>query len=99
MGGAINRVAAVSMKIKHTNVTTVPHTLVKAFKNCLAVSVVTDYTFPESERIKEYLADPSKFAAAAPAAEAAAPAETKAEAKAEESEEESDDDMGFGLFD
>ena len=48
---------------------------------------------------KEYLADPSKFAAvsAAPVAAADAPAK-KAEAKVE-SEEESDDDMGFGLFD
>ncbi|KAH8025606.1 hypothetical protein HPB51_010667 [Rhipicephalus microplus] len=53
---------------------------------------------------KEYLKDPSKFAAAAaPAAgggaAAAKPEESKKEeAKKEESEEE-DDDMGFGLFD
>ena len=47
---------------------------------------------------KEYLKNPSKFAAAAPVASAAAPAAKKEEAKKEESEE-SDDDMGFGLFD
>jgi len=55
----------------------------------------------EAEQTKEYLKDPSKFAAvaaaAAPAAEAAPAA--AAAAKKEESEEESDDDMGFGLFD
>lgn len=53
---------------------------------------------------KEYLADPSKFAAAAAPA-AAAPAAGggkgagKKEEKKPEPEEESDDDMGFGLFD
>ena len=51
---------------------------------------------------KEFLKDPSKFAAVAAAvtaapAESAAPA-AAAETKKEESEE-SDDDMGFGLFD
>ena len=52
---------------------------------------------------KEFVKDPSKFAAvataAAPAAAEAAvskPAETK---KVEEPEESEDEDMGFGLFD
>ena len=70
----------------------------------LAVAAVTDIEFKEAMTVKEFLKDPSKFAAAAaaaapaaaaPAASAAAP---KKEEKKEESEEE-DDDMGFGLFD
>jgi large subunit ribosomal protein LP0 len=48
---------------------------------------------------KEYLADPSKFAVAAPVAASSAPAETKKEEAKKEESEESDDDMGFGLFD
>merc|ERR1711992_509799 len=70
---------------------------------CLAIGYptmasVTEITFKEAEMLKEFLADPSKFAAAAaPAAAAAAPA--AAAAKVEEEEEEEDDDMGFGLFD
>ena len=48
---------------------------------------------------KEYLKDPSKFAAVTAAAAPAASSAPAAEAKKEESEEESDDDMGFGLFD
>merc|ERR1712233_288856 len=54
------------------------------------VASVTEITFKEAEQLKEFLADPSKFAAAAPVAAAA---------KVEEEEEEEDDDMGFGLFD
>jgi len=97
MEGVAN-VAAVSLAIGYPTAASAPHSIVNGFKNLLAVSVMTDYTFPEAEMTKEYLADPSKFAAAAaPAAEAAQ--ETKEEEKKEESEEESDDDMGFGLFD
>merc|ERR1712088_1276475 len=82
-------------------IASVPHSIVNGMKKCMAIAAVTDITFKEAEMMKEYLADPSKFAsavaAAAPAAGAggAAPAE---EAKKEESAEESDDDMGFGLF-
>ncbi|XP_024868205.1 60S acidic ribosomal protein P0-like, partial [Temnothorax curvispinosus] len=74
------------------------------FKNLLAIAAVTDVEFAEAATIKEYIKDPSKFAAAAaavaaPAAAAAdAPAAEKKEEKKEESESE-DDDMGFGLFD
>lgn len=61
------------------------------------------YTFSSPfHQAKAYLADPSAFAAAAPAATEAvaeeAPAAAKEEEKKEEAEE-SDDDMGFGLFD
>jgi len=94
----VRNIAAISMSIGYPTAASAPHSLVNGFKNLLAIAVETDYTFPEAERTKEYLKDPSKFAvAAAPAAAAAAPA-AKQEAKKEESEE-SDEDMGFGLFD
>ena len=56
--------------------------------------------FKEAEKLKEFLADPSKFAAlVAPVAAAAPAAAAAAPAKVEEPEESEDDDMGFGLFD
>jgi len=96
----VARVAALSLAIKYPTVASVPHSIVNGLKNCLALAAVTDITFKEAEKLKEFLADPSKFAAAAaPAAAAPAAAAAAAPAKAEEPEEESDDDMGFGLFD
>jgi len=93
-------VAAVSLAIGYPTVASVPHSVVNGFKNLLAIAAVTDITFKEAETLKEYLADPSKFAAAAAAAAPAAAADAApAAAKEEEPEEESDDDMGFGLFD
>ena len=74
-----------------------------AYKNVLAVSIATEYSFPQAEKVKEFLKDPSKFAvAAAPVAAAAsggAPAAAKEEEKKPEPEEGSDEEMGFSLFD
>lgn len=97
--------AAVSLASGYTTMASVPHLLAKGFKNLLAISVATDYTFEQSESIKEILADPSKLASlaavAAPTSAAAPAAAAKAEepAKEEEKEDSDDDDMGFGLFD
>lgn len=98
----VSRLAAVCLSIGYPTVASVPHSIVNGFKNLLAVAAVTDVTFKEAETVKEFLKDPSKFAAAAaasaPAAAAEAPKADKKEEKKEESEEE-DEDMGFGLFD
>merc|ERR1712055_421773 len=50
------------------NVASVPHSVVNGFKNLLAIAAVTDVTFKEAATLKEFLADPSKFAAVAAAA-------------------------------
>merc|ERR1712165_157830 len=94
---AVRNVAAISLAIGYPTIASVPHSIVNGMKNCMAIAAVTDITFKEAEMMKEYLADPSKFASAAPVA-AAADAGAAAAAP-EEPEEESDDDMGFGLFD
>ncbi|KAF9952806.1 ribosomal protein P0 (A0) (L10E) [Mortierella alpina] len=93
----IKNIAAISLQIGYPTVASVPHSIINSYKNLLAVSIATEYTFPGAEKIKAYLADPSAFAVAAPVAAASASAEKVVE-KVEE-KEESDDDMGFGLFD
>ncbi|KAG9315049.1 60S acidic ribosomal protein P0 [Chiua virens] len=99
----IKSIACISLALQYPTIVSVVHSLVNSYKNLIAVSLGTDYTFEGSEKAKAFLENPEAFAAAMPvAAESAAPAaaaeETKAEEKAEE-KEESDDDMGFGLFD
>jgi large subunit ribosomal protein LP0 len=97
----VANLAAVSLAIGYPTIASAPHSIANGFKNLLALAAVTDVEFKEATTIKEYIKDPSKFAAAvtvaAPVAAAATGAK-KEEAKKEESEEE-DDDMGFGLFD
>lgn len=98
----VRNVAAVSLQIGYPTVASVPHSIVNGFKNLLAVAATTEISFKEAETVKEFIKDPSKFAAAAavaaPAGGGSPAKESKKEEKKEESEEE-DDDMGFGLFD
>lgn len=98
----VSMVASLSLALSYPTLAAAPHMFINAYKNVLAVAVATEYTFPQAEKVKEYLKDPSKFAvAAAPVAAAetaAAPVPAKEEEKAEPAEE-SDDDMGFNLFD
>lgn len=96
----VQNVAALSLSIGYPTLASVPHSLVNGLKNLIAVALVTDIDFEAASRAKEYIKDPSKFAAAAPAASAAnAAAPAAEEKKVEEESEEEDDDMGFGLFD
>lgn len=53
----VRNVAAVSLKIGIPTAASVPHSIVNAFKNMMAISVATDYTFKETEAVKEALAN------------------------------------------
>lgn len=98
----VSMVASLSLALSYPTLAAAPHMFINGYKNVLAVAVATEYTFPQAEKVKEYLKDPSKFAVAAPVAAAetaAAPAAAKEEQKKDEPEEESEEDLGFSLFD
>jgi large subunit ribosomal protein LP0 len=99
----VNNIAAVSLEIGYPTKASIPHSVANAFKNLLAVAAETDINFKEAEQVKEYLRDPSKFAAAVstapsagPSAAAAAPAAAETKKKVEEEEEDDDEGGGFG---
>ncbi|KAA8543750.1 hypothetical protein F0562_022073 [Nyssa sinensis] len=45
---------------------------INAYKNVLSVAVTSEYSFPQAEKVKEFLKDPTKFAVAVAAPVAAA---------------------------
>merc|ERR1711998_575871 len=90
----IKNIAAISMETGVPTVASVPYSILLAFKNLLAIAAETDYTFPQAEAMKEYLANPEAFAAAAPAAADDILFNEKEEVKKEES---SSDDGGGGM--
>lgn len=98
---AIQTVTALSLATGFPTLPAVMHYLVNSYKKVLAVAVSTEISWPEIEELKDRIANPDAYAAAAPVAGAGAAAggDAPAEEKKEEEEEESDDDMGFGLFD
>lgn len=98
----VGRLAALSMAIGHPTAASLPHVIAGGFSKLLAIAAVTDINFKQAEPIKAYLADPSKFAAAAAPAKEASPAKgaaAKNEVEKPKSESESGGDMGFSLFD
>jgi len=66
----VRNVAAVCLQVGYPTMASAPHSIANGMKNLLAVAAVTEITFKEAEQLKEFLADPSKFAAAAPVAAA-----------------------------
>ncbi|KAB1199026.1 60S acidic ribosomal protein P0 [Morella rubra] len=99
----VSMVTSMSLAVSYPTLAAAPHMFVNAYKNALSIAVVTEYSFPHAEQVKEFLKDPSKFAVAlAPVAAAESAAVANDAAKVEEKEEveeESDDDMVLNLFD
>jgi len=99
VAAAISNIASLCLATGFPTLASIPHSVVNGYKNVLAIAMVTDYSFPLADKVKEILADPSKFAAAAaPAAGGAAPAAAAAP-KEEVKEPSEEEDMGFSLFD
>jgi len=103
----VQRLAAFSLGINYPNQASAPHLVLGGFKRLLALAANTDVEFEQAKTLKEFLKDPSKFAAAATSAPASAPAtggKSAAPAAKEETkkpaEPESDDDDigGFDIF-
>jgi large subunit ribosomal protein LP0 len=98
----VSNVAAFGREIGIPTEAGLPHMMTNAFKNIAALVAEIDYTFKEVETVKEFIADPSKFAAAAssaPAAGGAAAGGGAAAPAAAAVEEEEEEEMEFDLFD
>ncbi|CAF1675472.1 unnamed protein product [Adineta ricciae] len=100
----VQRLAAFSLGINYPNQASAPHLILGGFKRLLGLAANSDVEFEQAKTLKEYLKDPSKFAAAAPAASAPAatggakaPAEEKPK-KAAEPESDDDDMGGLDIF-
>lgn len=94
----LKQTALVSLVTNMPTIASVPYSILIAFSNLLAIAAETEFTFKEAEEIKAYLADPSSFAVAAPAAGGAPAASAAAAAPEPEEEEEEEMAAGPGLF-
>lgn len=95
----VRNIAAVSREIGVPTEASLPHMTSNALKNMAALCAEIDFTFPEIQALKDFLADPSAFASAAPVAASGgggggAAQEAAAAAPVEVEEEE----MDFDLF-
>jgi len=78
----VQNLAALSLASHVPTLAALPHYLGNAYRNLLAISVASEYTFDRAQQIKDLLADPEALAAAAAAASAAVAAPVAAHAPA-----------------
>lgn len=93
---AIATITAISLAANYPTLPSVMHSLINSYKNAIAVAIETDYSWEAIDELKDRIANPDAYAAAAPAADAAdtsAPA-AEAEKEKEESEKEESEDEG-----
>lgn len=98
----VSEIAGLSLGAEIPTIASVPHSIINGYKNVLAISLATSYTFPLAQKIKDILENPEALAALTAAAAAPAAGSSSAAAVVAEPEpepEEEDDDMGFSLFD
>jgi len=62
----IQKLASLSLATAIPSPPALPHYLVNAYRNLLAISLSTDYTFERAAKLKEALENPEAFLAAAP---------------------------------
>ena len=100
---ALRVLASISLSIGMPTQASVPHSVVNAYKILLAITIeLENYTFDKAETVKEYLADPSKFAGSGGGGGGGdgsgdAGGAAAAVAKVEEKEEEEEMDLGGGM--
>jgi len=102
----VRNLACLSLQVGLPTVASLPHSLARGYKNVLAVALSTSVSFPAADKIKEYLANPTAFAATTTTTTttAAVPSKDQGKGKAPpkvaepEPEPEEIEGMG-GLFD
>ena len=96
---AIATITQISLAVNFPTLPSIMHSLMNSYKNVLAVAVETDYSWEGIDELKDRIANPEAYAAAAPAATTEAEADKPAEAKEEKAEEpeESSGDEGMLL--
>jgi len=97
----VGNIAAMSLASGFPTEASIPHSIVKAAKNVVAIALAAEWLeFPLAKKIQDMIDNPDAFAgpatSAAPVAASAAPVEAAKAPEPEEEEEE--EDMGFDLF-
>jgi len=96
----VREVAALCLALNYPTAASVPHSIMDAYKNMLAIGLATkNYKWANLEKVETILADPSAFvASSAPAAGGDAAADAAAAPEPEEEEEEESSAAAGGMF-
>lgn len=51
----VSMVSSLSLAISYPTIAAAPHMFVNSYKNVVAVAVATEYSYPEADKVKEFL--------------------------------------------
>jgi len=98
----ISTVAALSLATGVPTVASVPHSIMNAFKNMIAIALETGYVFEQAAKIKDMVENPDAFVqhvvADAPKVDTGKKVEAVVEEEPKKEDKEESDDMGFNFF-
>jgi len=96
---AVREVAALCLALNYPTAASVPHSIMDAYKNMLAIGMACkNYSWENLEKVETILKDPSAFAAAAAPAATSGGDAAAAPAEPEEEEEEESSAAAGGMF-
>jgi len=95
----VANVAALSLGLNYPSLAALPHAVMNAYKNLVAICLETDYLFDRAKALKERVENPDAFAVASPVQAATPVADATPVPAEEEEEEEEEEEMGdlFGF--
>jgi len=93
----VKNVASVSLATGIPSVASLPHSLIRGYKNVLSIALGANIGIPQTERLLKAAA--SAPAKTAPASQAAAPKKEEPKKPEPKKVSEEEEDMGLGLFD
>lgn len=94
LSSAIKTIATISLAANYPTLPSIIHSIVNGYKNLISVAVETDYSWAAIDELKDRIANPEAYAAAAPQAAEATQEKAAEEEKPPEEEEEESDDAG-----
>jgi len=94
----VQNVAALSLAIGYPTVASLPHSVIRGYKNVLSLALALDYSFPLADKMKSGGGPAPSGAAPPPKGDAKGKPEPKVEKK-KEPEPEEEEDMSMNLFD
>ena len=95
---AVQSIASLSLAVGYPTLPSIVHSLINSYKTLVGVALATEYSWDSISELKDRIANPDAYAAAAPAAGADAAADTSDAPKAAEKEEGSDEESEDGVM-
>jgi len=95
---AVKTISCLSLAAHYPTLPSVAHSLINSYKKVVGVALTTEYSWESIDELKDRIANPDAYAAAAPAAGSGdgAAAESKPAEEEKKEEEEESEEEGFG---